>query len=52
MTYQELADRAETSGPTVHHYLSGRKDPGLRVVRRLAAAVGLDLRAVRSTNRK
>lgn len=47
MTQADIADAIGTSRPTVALYLSGRKVPGLAVLRRLCEAVGLDLRVVR-----
>ena len=48
LSYQDVADRVGgVTRQTVHGALSGKtKSPGLRVVRRLAHAVGLDLAVV------
>ncbi|RME32171.1 MAG: XRE family transcriptional regulator [Candidatus Zixiibacteriota bacterium] len=43
LSYRAMADAAQTSHSTLWGYLTGQKQPGLAVARRLCKAVGLEL---------
>ena len=46
VSQKRLADLAGTSQPAIAAYESGKKTPSLRTLRRLARAVGLEVRAL------
>lgn len=46
-SYRELADRAGLQYPKVHAILTGKGNPTLESINRLADALGLELRIVK-----